>query len=69
MYMVIHDLKHPNEALIENVDRVMQQLFFTQTQLAQALCENNELKKQINQFMNAGSESEPSLNLKPKVPP
>ena len=29
LYMVIHDLKHPNEALIENVNRVMQKLQFT----------------------------------------
>lgn len=34
LYMVIHDLKHPTEALIENVNRVMQLLHFTQTQLA-----------------------------------
>ena len=26
MYMVIHDLKHPTESLIENVNCVMQQL-------------------------------------------
>jgi hypothetical protein len=29
LYMVIHDLKHPNEALIDNVNRVVQQLYFT----------------------------------------
>lgn len=43
LYMVIHDLKHPTEALIENVNRMTQLLHFTQTQLAQALLENNEL--------------------------
>jgi hypothetical protein len=26
LYMVIHDLKHPTEALIEVMERVMQQL-------------------------------------------
>lgn len=29
--MVIHDLKHPNEALIDNVGKVMSQLYYTQT--------------------------------------
>ncbi len=29
MYMVIHDLKHPTESLIEYVKRVMQQLHCT----------------------------------------
>lgn len=24
LYMVIHDLKHPNEALLNNINRVMQ---------------------------------------------
>lgn len=51
LYMVIHDLKHPTEALIENVNRMTQLLHFTQTQLAQALLENNELQKQLNMLM------------------
>jgi hypothetical protein len=29
MYMVIHDLKHPTESLIESVKRVLQQLHCT----------------------------------------
>lgn len=53
LYMVIHDLKHPTEALIENVARVMQLLHFTQTQLAQALVENTELQNKLNMLMKA----------------
>jgi hypothetical protein len=44
LYMVIHDLKHPAESLIANLEVTMRQLHFTQTQLAKAQVENSELE-------------------------
>ena len=58
MYMVIHDLKHPTESLIENVNCVMQQLHCTYTQLANGLCEINEIKAQLKLFANCISEQD-----------
>ncbi len=51
--MVINDLKHPTESLIESVKRVLQQLQCTNTQLTNAINENNKIKAKINLFIRS----------------
>jgi hypothetical protein len=59
LYMVIHDLKHPAESLIANLEVTMRQLHFTQTQLAKAQVENSELESKLKQLIESNSRQGP----------